>query len=48
MLLSSFSFFFFQVDNQLPGTMFPVLFHPVAPPKSIALDSGKKKHQKLS
>lgn len=23
--------------------MFPVVFHPVAPPKSIALDSGKKK-----
>lgn len=29
-----------KVDNQLPGSMFPVVFHPVAPPKSIALDSG--------
>ncbi|KAH0619803.1 hypothetical protein JD844_014073 [Phrynosoma platyrhinos] len=29
----------FEVDNQLPGSMFPVVFHPVAPPKSIALDS---------
>lgn len=43
-LLNQFSFFFFcQVDSQLPGTVFPVVFHPVAPPKSIALDSGKKK-----
>uniref|UniRef100_A0A803Y8M6 Vacuolar protein sorting-associated protein 13 VPS13 adaptor binding domain-containing protein n=1 Tax=Meleagris gallopavo TaxID=9103 RepID=A0A803Y8M6_MELGA len=25
-----------QVDNQLPGSMFPVVFHPVAPPKSIS------------
>uniref|UniRef100_A0A8B9DNH4 Vacuolar protein sorting 13 homolog C n=1 Tax=Anser cygnoides TaxID=8845 RepID=A0A8B9DNH4_ANSCY len=31
-----------QVDNQLPGSMFPVVFHPVAPPKSIALDSEPK------
>ncbi|XP_006275410.2 intermembrane lipid transfer protein VPS13C isoform X1 [Alligator mississippiensis] len=31
-----------QVDNQLPGSMFPVAFHPVAPPKSIALDSEPK------
>uniref|UniRef100_A0A8C0J7X0 Vacuolar protein sorting 13 homolog C n=1 Tax=Chelonoidis abingdonii TaxID=106734 RepID=A0A8C0J7X0_CHEAB len=31
-----------QVDNQLPGPMFPVVFHPVAPPKSIALDSEPK------
>ncbi|XP_006899704.1 PREDICTED: vacuolar protein sorting-associated protein 13C isoform X1 [Elephantulus edwardii] len=34
--------FWLQVDNQLPGTMFPVIFHPVAPPKSIALDSEPK------
>ncbi|EMP30306.1 Vacuolar protein sorting-associated protein 13C [Chelonia mydas] len=32
----------FEVDNQLPGPMFPVVFHPVAPPKSIALDSEPK------
>ncbi|KAL6050206.1 hypothetical protein STEG23_015214, partial [Scotinomys teguina] len=31
--------YWLQIDNQLPGTMFPVVFHPVAPPKSIALDS---------
>uniref|UniRef100_A0A3Q2C8L3 Vacuolar protein sorting 13 homolog C n=1 Tax=Cyprinodon variegatus TaxID=28743 RepID=A0A3Q2C8L3_CYPVA len=30
-----------QVDNQLPGAVFPIVFHPVPPPKSIALDSGK-------
>lgn len=29
-----------QVDNQLPGAIFPIVFHPVPPPKSIALDSG--------
>nr|XP_051678303.1 intermembrane lipid transfer protein VPS13C isoform X2 [Oryctolagus cuniculus] len=34
--------YWLQVDNQLPGTMFPVVFHPVAPPKSIALDSEPK------
>ncbi|XP_061451865.1 intermembrane lipid transfer protein VPS13C isoform X2 [Rhineura floridana] len=31
--------YWLQVDNQLPGSMFPVVFHPVALPKSIALDS---------
>ncbi|KAF3830581.1 hypothetical protein GH733_004400 [Mirounga leonina] len=31
-----------HVDSQLPGTVFPVVFHPVAPPKSIALDSEPK------
>uniref|UniRef100_A0ACB8E5K2 Vacuolar protein sorting-associated protein 13C n=1 Tax=Sphaerodactylus townsendi TaxID=933632 RepID=A0ACB8E5K2_9SAUR len=34
--------YWLQVDNQLPGSMFPVAFHPVAPPKSIALDSEPK------
>ncbi|XP_054421308.1 intermembrane lipid transfer protein VPS13C isoform X3 [Pteronotus mesoamericanus] len=34
--------YWLQVDNQLPGTVFPVVFHPVAPPKSIALDSEPK------
>ncbi|XP_036096076.1 vacuolar protein sorting-associated protein 13C isoform X1 [Molossus molossus] len=34
--------YWLQVDNQLPGTMFPVVFHPVAPPRSIALDSEPK------
>ncbi|EPY81741.1 hypothetical protein CB1_000715056 [Camelus ferus] len=30
------------ITSQLPGTVFPVVFHPVAPPKSIALDSEPK------
>uniref|UniRef100_A0A8C5V364 Vacuolar protein sorting 13 homolog C n=1 Tax=Microcebus murinus TaxID=30608 RepID=A0A8C5V364_MICMU len=34
--------YWLQIDNQLPGAMFPVVFHPVAPPKSIALDSEPK------
>uniref|UniRef100_A0A8C5P9K6 Vacuolar protein sorting 13 homolog C n=1 Tax=Leptobrachium leishanense TaxID=445787 RepID=A0A8C5P9K6_9ANUR len=34
--------YWLQVDNQLPGSMFPVVFHPVAPPKSIALDTEPK------
>ncbi|KAM8893527.1 intermembrane lipid transfer protein VPS13C isoform 2-T2 [Spinachia spinachia] len=31
-----------QVDNQLPGAIFPIVFHPVPPPRSIALDSEPK------
>ncbi|KAF7644366.1 hypothetical protein LDENG_00223430 [Lucifuga dentata] len=31
-----------QVDNQLPAAIFPIVFHPVPPPKSIALDSEPK------
>ncbi|XP_026157018.1 vacuolar protein sorting-associated protein 13C isoform X2 [Mastacembelus armatus] len=31
-----------QVDNQLAGAIFPIVFHPVPPPKSIALDSEPK------
>uniref|UniRef100_A0A8C9AEJ4 Vacuolar protein sorting 13 homolog C n=1 Tax=Prolemur simus TaxID=1328070 RepID=A0A8C9AEJ4_PROSS len=34
--------YWLQIDNQLPGAMFPVVFHPVSPPKSIALDSEPK------
>ncbi|XP_039076232.1 vacuolar protein sorting-associated protein 13C isoform X2 [Hyaena hyaena] len=34
--------YWLQVDSQLPGTVFPVVFHPVAPPKSIALDTEPK------
>ena len=30
----------FKVDNQLPGAIFSTVFNPLAPPKSIALDSG--------
>ncbi|NXY80813.1 VP13C protein, partial [Alcedo cyanopectus] len=40
--------YWLQVDNQLPGSMFPVVFHPVAPPKSIALDSEPKPFIDLS
>ncbi|KAM5292524.1 intermembrane lipid transfer protein VPS13C [Ctenodactylus gundi] len=40
--------YWLQVDNQLPGTMFPVVFHPVAPPKSVALDSEPKPFIDLS
>ncbi|XP_058914527.1 intermembrane lipid transfer protein VPS13C isoform X3 [Kogia breviceps] len=40
--------FWLQVDSQLPGTVFPVVFHPVAPPKSIALDSEPKPFIDLS
>lgn len=25
----------------MPGAIFPIVFHPVPPPKSIALDSGE-------
>ncbi|XP_048376854.1 intermembrane lipid transfer protein VPS13C isoform X4 [Stegostoma tigrinum] len=34
--------YWLQVDNQLPGAIFPIAFHPVPPPKSIALDSEPK------
>ncbi|XP_035991633.1 vacuolar protein sorting-associated protein 13C isoform X3 [Fundulus heteroclitus] len=37
-----------QVDNQLPGAVFPIVFHPVPPPKSIALDSEPKPFIDLS
>ncbi|XP_064421924.1 intermembrane lipid transfer protein VPS13C isoform X2 [Latimeria chalumnae] len=31
-----------QIDNQLSGAIFPIVFYPVAPPKSIAMDSEPK------
>ncbi|XP_018108372.1 vacuolar protein sorting-associated protein 13C isoform X2 [Xenopus laevis] len=34
--------YWLQVDNHLPGSMFPVVFNPVIPPKSVALDSEPK------
>ncbi|KAG8440222.1 hypothetical protein GDO86_006127 [Hymenochirus boettgeri] len=34
--------YWLQVDNHLPGSMFPVVFNPVIPPKSIAMDSEPK------
>uniref|UniRef100_A0A8K9WXD6 Vacuolar protein sorting-associated protein 13 VPS13 adaptor binding domain-containing protein n=1 Tax=Oncorhynchus mykiss TaxID=8022 RepID=A0A8K9WXD6_ONCMY len=38
----------FQVDNQLTGALFPIVFHPVPPPKSIALDSEPKPFMDVS
>jgi len=35
-----FTIYLFQVDNQLPGAIFPTVFHPVPLPKSIVQDSG--------
>jgi len=29
-----------QLDNQLPGAVFPIVISPVLPPKSVAADSG--------
>uniref|UniRef100_A0A8K9XTQ8 Vacuolar protein sorting 13 homolog C n=1 Tax=Oncorhynchus mykiss TaxID=8022 RepID=A0A8K9XTQ8_ONCMY len=37
-----------QVDNQLTGALFPIVFHPVPPPKSIALDSEPKPFMDVS
>uniref|UniRef100_A0A3B3DS88 Vacuolar protein sorting 13 homolog C n=1 Tax=Oryzias melastigma TaxID=30732 RepID=A0A3B3DS88_ORYME len=33
--------YWLQVDNQLPGAIFPIVFHPVPPPKSLVQDSPK-------
>ena len=30
-----------QLDNQLPGAVFPTVLAPIPPPKSVAADSGK-------
>ncbi|XP_029943561.1 vacuolar protein sorting-associated protein 13C [Salarias fasciatus] len=40
--------YWLQVDNQLPGAMFPIVFHPVPPPKSIALDSEPRPFMDMS
>uniref|UniRef100_A0A8C3CU79 Vacuolar protein sorting 13 homolog A n=1 Tax=Cairina moschata TaxID=8855 RepID=A0A8C3CU79_CAIMO len=29
-----------QIQNQIPGAIFPFVFYPIKPPKSITLDSG--------
>ncbi|KAF6721023.1 Vacuolar protein sorting-associated protein 13C [Oryzias melastigma] len=34
--------YWLQVDNQLPGAIFPIVFHPVPPPKSLVQDSEPK------
>ncbi|XP_075684410.1 intermembrane lipid transfer protein VPS13A [Rhinoderma darwinii] len=31
-----------QIQNQLPGAIFPFVFYPVKPPKSVAMDSEPK------
>ncbi|XP_053725885.1 vacuolar protein sorting-associated protein 13A isoform X1 [Synchiropus splendidus] len=31
-----------QIQNQLPGAIFPYVFYPVKPPKSVAMDSEPK------
>ena len=30
-----------QLDNQLPGAVFPIVFAPVPPPKSVAAETGQ-------
>ncbi|KAK2175851.1 hypothetical protein NP493_702g01003 [Ridgeia piscesae] len=37
-----------QIDDQLPGAMFPVVFAPIPPPKSVAADSVPKPFTELS
>ncbi|MGH0166265.1 UNVERIFIED_CONTAM: hypothetical protein FKN15_072969 [Acipenser sinensis] len=31
-----------QIQNQLPGAIFPFVFYPIKPPKSVAMDSEPK------
>ncbi|XP_018413755.1 PREDICTED: vacuolar protein sorting-associated protein 13A [Nanorana parkeri] len=31
-----------QIQNQIPGAIFPFVFYPIKPPKSVTLDSGPK------
>ena len=33
--------FYFQLDNQIPGAVFPTVIAPIPPPKSVAAESGK-------
>jgi len=37
-----------QIDNQLPGAVFPVVFYPGPLPKSIAVDSSPKPFLEVS
>uniref|UniRef100_H3AXY1 Vacuolar protein sorting 13 homolog A n=1 Tax=Latimeria chalumnae TaxID=7897 RepID=H3AXY1_LATCH len=37
-----YSLYFLQIQNQLPGAIFPFVFYPIKPPKSVALDSALK------
>ncbi|KAL1269364.1 hypothetical protein QQF64_031653, partial [Cirrhinus molitorella] len=32
-----------QIQNQLPGAIFPFVFYPIKPPKSVSMDSVKPK-----
>ncbi|MEE6524232.1 hypothetical protein FKM82_023583, partial [Ascaphus truei] len=31
-----------QIQNQIPGAIFPFVFYPIKPPKSITMDSEPK------
>lgn len=33
-----------QIQNQLPGAIFPFVFYPIKPPKSVSMDSGQSIH----
>lgn len=37
-----------QIQNQLPGAIFPFVFYPVKPPKSVSMDSGQSIHSKTN
>uniref|UniRef100_A0A8C3I4T9 Vacuolar protein sorting 13 homolog A n=1 Tax=Chrysemys picta bellii TaxID=8478 RepID=A0A8C3I4T9_CHRPI len=34
--------YWIQIQNQIPGAIFPFVFYPIKPPKSITLDSAPK------
>jgi len=33
-----------QLDNQLPGAVFPIVISPIPLPKSVAVDTGQYCH----
>ncbi|XP_073399904.1 intermembrane lipid transfer protein VPS13A [Dendrobates tinctorius] len=37
-----------QIQNQIPGAIFPFVFYPVKPPKSVAMDSEPKPFTDMS
>ncbi|XP_067424979.1 intermembrane lipid transfer protein VPS13A isoform X2 [Emydura macquarii macquarii] len=37
-----------QIQNQIPGAVFPFVFYPIKPPKSITLDSAPKPFTDIS
>ena len=32
---------FFQMDSQVPGSTFQILFHSISPPKTVAASNGR-------